>query len=172
MALSGQAGVFAVAVLCAAGVGVVLHIVGLATPEWTNLPNIPLFGSRSYGLWQLCAGGNCVDYPTKADSLAACEAFAILGMLAGCVAVVFAILQLVFKINGKPQNSKFNLAIIGGCFSAFVCILITVAVWGGEIHEPMTAGNAEIGYSFILSIVGGCLLAIAGGLECALLNSQ
>ncbi|KAI8761470.1 hypothetical protein BgiBS90_031255, partial [Biomphalaria glabrata] len=45
-------------------IGEILHIVGLATPNWTNV-STP-YGTSSTGLWKMCTAlGLCVDIPSN-----------------------------------------------------------------------------------------------------------
>ncbi|XP_059164767.1 uncharacterized protein LOC131947537 [Physella acuta] len=78
-------------------VGVVLHIIGLATPEWST----STVGTGSVGLWKNCDEGKCTDISVKIESLSACQAMAITGMLISFIAIATAVVDTVLKMYGK-----------------------------------------------------------------------
>ncbi|CAL1539313.1 unnamed protein product [Lymnaea stagnalis] len=167
MALPGGVSVPALVAVCTIGVGVLLHLIGLASPEWSALH---VNGqSVSYGLWKACLSGIeiCGDYPfdTLPDewksSLRACEAFAILGMLASFLGLAMAAISVLFPMMGKPKNAMFPVISLAGCMAAFICILIAIIVWGAKVHADYLS-KLDIGYSFILSIIGGIMIVVGG----------
>ncbi|XP_059152364.1 epithelial membrane protein 1-like [Physella acuta] len=142
-------------------VGIILHIVGLATPEWMLIKNNEL----TIGLWQACSHGVCLtfaDFPIAGlDSIKACEAMAIIGMLISFVAIATAGIAVYHNITGKEASASFQQIATATSVISFVFILIGIIVWGAKVHEPASA-VANIGYSFILSIIGGILIAVGG----------
>ncbi|XP_059152320.1 epithelial membrane protein 1-like [Physella acuta] len=144
-------------------VGAVLHIVGLATPEWS----VAKVGGGSFGLWEVCSELACVKYAdlpglvTIPDSIKACEAMAIIGMLISFVALAAAGIDLFHKISGKDASAPFRLISTATSIISFVFILIGIIIWGTKEYEPASA-VANIGYSFIQSIIGGITIAIGG----------
>ncbi|CAL1539312.1 unnamed protein product [Lymnaea stagnalis] len=183
MALPGGVNVLALVAVCIIGVGVLLHIIGLATPEWSTDSGVNDLAT-TLGLWKLCQTNSlfdiCADYPFKLlkhtmfhnpdeieSSIKACEAFAILGMLASFLGLAMAALSVAFPMMGKPKNAMFPVLSLAGCVASFLCILIAISVWGVRVHNksiyPLALDTTfDIGYSFILSIIGGILIQVGG----------
>ncbi|CAL1546898.1 unnamed protein product [Lymnaea stagnalis] len=155
------------------GVGVLLHIVGLATPEWSALHEGGASGS--FGLWKICSDDNvkgqiCMEYSSEQnypeefnDSVKACDAFAILGMVASFLGLALAAISVILPIVGKPKNAMLPVISLAGCGASFVFILIAIIVWGAKVHaDYLEKLTLKIGYSFILSIIGGILIGVGG----------
>ncbi|CAL1539309.1 unnamed protein product [Lymnaea stagnalis] len=169
MALPGGVSVLALVAVCTIGVGVLLHVIGLATPNWSAISDKGFY--RAYGLWKSCGGTieayDCDEYKfgNKFDesesSVKACEAFAILGMLASFLGLAMAALSVLLPIIGKPKNAILPVIALAGCVAAFICILIAIVVWGAKVHAEYLS-FLDIGYSFILSIIGGILIVVGG----------
>ncbi|GFR74283.1 lens fiber membrane intrinsic protein-like [Elysia marginata] len=93
----------------AVGLGVLLHIIGLATPQWVTKTQFVLeLGENvdiSQGLWQVCVNGKCNAIPdrVKLDWYKACDAMAILGMLAGMFSALMV--GIVFVMSLMNRNS-------------------------------------------------------------------
>ncbi|XP_059142023.1 epithelial membrane protein 1-like [Physella acuta] len=154
MALPGSVGVTFFIGLVVAGVGLLLEIVGLSTPEWV----VNSYHSSTMGLWEACGLGLCVSFTTKSREIEVCEAFAILGMLAAIAAVAVAVIYLVLAAMGK--NKKVIAIIVAvAAVASLVCVIICVCVFD---HYFIPGQGAKAGYSFILNIIGGILTAIGG----------
>ncbi|KAK0041239.1 hypothetical protein Bpfe_029332 [Biomphalaria pfeifferi] len=151
-----------------AAVGLVLIIIGVATPEWTAI-EVEYIDKKilrnSKGLWRICKDDVCADIvKNKAVSLEVCEAFGLLAVLSGASCLSLLLAHLILQSFRKPSK-KFllTLATLGGILSA-VFVTITASVWGAVHH---TGGrNLYVGYSLILTVIGGILLPISGVLGC------
>ncbi|XP_059164758.1 epithelial membrane protein 1-like [Physella acuta] len=167
MSLPGGISSWSLLSVCLLFDGVVLHIVGLATPEWSTSNVVGI--SYSAGLWKGCADGYCVEYPQTTAALEACEAMAIIGMFFSLFAITAVGILLVCKITGILAVSSAHHIAAALSIISFVFILIGIIVWGAEVHASNS--NFKIGYSFILSIVGGVLIAIGGIMySCSMTN--
>ncbi|BFZ22037.1 hypothetical protein BsWGS_25075 [Bradybaena similaris] len=138
-------------------VGLTLHIIGLGTPEWSFVPD----GDVTYGLWEDCISTyGCVNiFKPKSSMLMATEAFVLLGMISGIVALTAALAFIVLHIMEKAPSPKLTLVSMATGIFALVCNFIAVVIWGAGIHDPDTL---TIGYSFVFCITGGILMAIGG----------
>ncbi|BFZ22040.1 hypothetical protein BsWGS_25079 [Bradybaena similaris] len=149
-------------------IGTLLHIIGQSTPEW--MVSKPVTGG-SFGLWELCGKGVCVTYPNalKPAELEVCEAFAILGILACLASLGLALVNFVVAILGKPQYKIVPGMVLSSSIVALIFILICVIVWAAKIYNSRFT---SLGYSFILSIIGGVLTAFGGVLAYAGTNQN
>ncbi|XP_059143056.1 uncharacterized protein LOC131930539 [Physella acuta] len=95
------------------------------------------------------------------DSIKACEAMAIIGMLISFFAIASGGIDIFHKISGREAIASFHLITTATSIISFVFILIGIIVWGTKLYDPVSV-YANIGYSFILSIVGGTLIVIGG----------
>ncbi|CAL1535349.1 unnamed protein product [Lymnaea stagnalis] len=139
------------------GLGTVLHVIGLATPEWS----VEKHGTRTQGLFKGCFLGSCGEYTYKTSKLEACEAFAIIGMVAGIGATAVSLLIFLLGLLSKNRHRIFSLLVLAGSVVAFIAILICVIIYGVTIHDDISY-FFNVGYSFILSIIGGALIPIGG----------
>ncbi|CAG5119192.1 unnamed protein product [Candidula unifasciata] len=133
------------------GVGELLHIIGLSTPEWS------VYSSIRVGLWEAC-NPTCQQYILKPAEVEVCEAFAIIGMLAGLLAAALGLMFFVLTL----ANKSVRLLAIGAAVAAnvaLISILVCVIVWGAAVHP---GGIVKIGYSFALSIAGGIIHSLGG----------
>ncbi|GFR78160.1 lens fiber membrane intrinsic protein-like [Elysia marginata] len=147
------------------GLGNLLHIVGLATPEWVTADiSVPFLGSTdtTRGLWEGCIDGECDSYDKKTDWLKACQAMAILGMLAGLVAALMAGVVFVMGLMKKDSTQAIGIIALLSAISSFIMILICVIVFAVKMKEGDSGW--DFGYSFGLSIAGALLIAIGGGI--------
>ena len=58
--------VLAIVGLVCAGVGLLFQIIGVATTGWLTFSGFGL--DITSGLWKSCAGDNCVDIPSAAET--------------------------------------------------------------------------------------------------------
>lgn len=155
--------------LCVLVVGNVLHIVGLATPEWVTGDVNVLFTSVTVtrGLWEGCTGDSCdaYDEDDKTDWLRACEAMAILGMLVGCLAAFLAALIFVRYLMKKDVPKNVGLITLATAIFSFIFILICVIVYAVKMKEGDSSW--DFGYSFGLAIAGAILIVVGGSLAFA-----
>ncbi|KAH9490822.1 hypothetical protein Btru_032506 [Bulinus truncatus] len=148
--------------LSAVGLGLV--IVGLVTPLWTYAHIEKGNDTRrlSLGLWQSCADKVCEGITvTRPATLIACEVLALLSALFGVICCFVLSYHLLKQLCKRPSSQwLFTVAMATGASSA-VCIIIAVSIWRAEYYDD--EDNIYVGYSLILAVVGGTLLAIAGG---------
>ncbi|KAL5014058.1 hypothetical protein ScPMuIL_008328 [Solemya velum] len=102
-----------VALVCAC-VGLLLHIVGLATSSWF------VWGPYNSGIWFDC-GSYCADY------IQATRAFGIIGCLVG-FATICLILFGIFRTSSKVMQI-LGFLIAGG---AAACIMLCVIIFGSK----------------------------------------
>ncbi|KAK7463935.1 hypothetical protein BaRGS_00038072, partial [Batillaria attramentaria] len=121
------------------GVALIFQIVGLATTGWTS------------GRTAVQSG---FGFVTVDDWLEACRAFSIIGLLVIVGSLVVGVL-ICFMDNKMLPMIAAILA-----FVAAFCLLIEFAVFAGEYEDAV--GDADLGYSFALTIVA-FLLCIAAG---------
>ncbi|KAK7459686.1 hypothetical protein BaRGS_00038989 [Batillaria attramentaria] len=143
------------------GVALIFQIVGLATTGWTSGRTAVQSGfgfvtvDVDRGLWSACSGSSCADYSGDLpDWLEACRAFSIIGLLVIVGSLVVGVL-ICFMDNKMLPMIAAILA-----FVAAFCLLIEFAVFAGEYEDAF--GDADLGYSFALTIVA-FLLCIAAG---------
>nr|KAI8739110.1 epithelial membrane protein 1-like [Biomphalaria glabrata] len=158
--------------------GVLLHIVGLATPNWSSACSTS--GSKTkhesatmtmtYGLWKMCIGTDaCMELPsqTLTDEWRAAGAFAILGMLAGLGALGLACMYFVMRVLAKPEMKMLKVIVLAAGSVALLCVVISTSCYGGGVHQKLKENTAGfqcvyVGYSLILSAIGGILICIGG----------
>ncbi|KAK0041598.1 epithelial membrane protein 1 [Biomphalaria pfeifferi] len=140
-----------------ASAGLILHIIGTATNEWA----VSLTGS--FGLWKVCVGDICVKYdqrqiPAKYE---ACQAFALIGVIAAGLGVLLGLLQIIFAVLGKNAHRLFPFLNWSACLTAGVAIFICIVVWGATIQDDVK-NVFDVGYSYILCIVADALIPAGG----------
>ncbi|GFS09931.1 TC1 transposase-like protein [Elysia marginata] len=98
-----------VAGLALLGLGNLLHIVGLATPEWETRS-----GGGTFGLWKSCGLLRCVSYPSDhdVDELKICQATAVLGMIAGVLALALAVFMVIRKYTDKDIPKAVKIGVL------------------------------------------------------------
>ncbi|CAL1535350.1 unnamed protein product [Lymnaea stagnalis] len=147
------------------GVGTILHVVGLATVEWTVFNADSVFKTDSveikYGLWKICTSDKCVgiignnfefrdyfeDFDDRAtflqnrspdvSALKASEACAILGMLASFVATAVAAGRIAMPMLGMSTKYLFPFIPLAASMTSFVFILVAVIVWALRVHTRL-----------------------------------
>ncbi|KAK3801321.1 hypothetical protein RRG08_054825 [Elysia crispata] len=150
----------AVAVL---GLGNLLHIIGLSTPEWVTADvSSPFLGrfETTRGLFKACVDDDCVTIDDKPDWLKASQAMAILGMLVGLGAAALACIMFVMGLMNKDSFKSLGVLSFLAAVVSFIMILICVIVYAVEIKEDESGWY--FGYSFGLSIAGAILVVLGG----------
>ncbi|CAD5112441.1 DgyrCDS1663 [Dimorphilus gyrociliatus] len=134
-----------------------LHIVGIAIPEWIK------FGDTKIGLWKLCNYGNCGEYGSNAsDYIKACQAFAIIATLSLIGCLVALCLRTFTDLIRKKLLTQIIIAT--SICSAFSC-LITVAVFAGKSNDTGRK-NLHAGFALVcISLIGSIVSAILGYIE-------
>ncbi|KAK3705862.1 hypothetical protein RRG08_058943 [Elysia crispata] len=152
------------------GLGNLLHIVGLATPEWAKneLRNEGLSVTVTLGLWKSCVGSKCITISTLSElgrrgdlsQIKACGAMAILGMLAGGAALLLAVVKAIMMVMDKEHPKPLGLGALVCSIVSLALIVICVIIWFAGVQP-----GGEAGYSLGLSIVGAILIPIGGVLS-------
>ncbi|XP_059142028.1 uncharacterized protein LOC131929704 [Physella acuta] len=142
---------------CVITVGLLLEIIGVSTEEWS----VASILHATLGLRKVCLDGECTSYRSRRAVLEVTEAFAILAILGTIATLAIAVAYVTSFIMGTEK--KFSLLVLVGvvAFFSLVCAVISVSVYGSTFHPK----NMDLGYSFILTIVGGCLTALGGVLS-------
>ncbi|KAH9519889.1 hypothetical protein Btru_071149 [Bulinus truncatus] len=150
--------------------GNLLHLIGLATPGWTigttsyerTDKNTYLLFSGTYyiGLWKMCFG-ECVD-GNNTGAWKAAEAFALLGMIFGLASLAAALLYFLTRLVNKNKLDLLQLVAAVAGITSFVLIIIGVSCYGGGVHGNFEWTDKYIGYSLVLSIIGGIIILIGG----------
>ncbi|KAK3705861.1 hypothetical protein RRG08_058942 [Elysia crispata] len=153
-----------------AGTGESLHIVGLATPEWTKveLRNEGLSVTITLGLWKSCVVSKCITISKLSElgrrgalsQIKACEAMAILGMLAGGAALLLAVVKVIMMVMDKEHPKPLGLGALVCSIVSLALIVTCVVIWFVGVQQ-----GGEAGYSLGLSIVGAILVPIGGVLS-------
>jgi hypothetical protein len=160
--------------LAVLGIALLLHIIGVATPEW--VVGISNLNQRwNQGLWKICVESVCDTIPEYAvlGKLKVVRAFAIIAVLLGATAGALLSINVLFSLKGNPPHRLLAIGSLAASFAALVSIIISVAVWGSLVK---LGGGITFGYSFALCIVGGilmtigCSIAFAGYLKARNLN--
>uniref|UniRef100_A0A2C9M4B9 Claudin n=1 Tax=Biomphalaria glabrata TaxID=6526 RepID=A0A2C9M4B9_BIOGL len=147
-------------------IGEVLHIVGLATPNWTTFSTYD--GTFTLGLWKLCSTiGSCVEIPIdlKTDEMKVVDAFSIICALSGAGVLGLACFNLLARIQEKSESEPLRKFILKTGIFALVCVIISTCVYYVSIHQRFLNFNhldvsKSIGFSFILSAVGGVVIGV------------
>ncbi|KAI8761476.1 epithelial membrane protein 1 [Biomphalaria glabrata] len=143
-------------------IGLILHIVGLATPNWATIS--VLRETLTLGLWKSCVRDICFDLLpdySMADILNATRAFAIMAMLAGVKGLGLACLHIVRCIQARPETQILRLGTLAAGITALVCVIISCSVYGAGIHKKEAdTKDIHTGFSLILSAVGGVTICV------------
>ncbi|XP_052761373.1 uncharacterized protein LOC128204072 isoform X5 [Mya arenaria] len=131
--------------------GVILQLVGFATPYWNNYP------SSHRGLWKACHetfhGSQCGSYYGEPGWLKATQAFETLGFIAAVAALILIVLY-VFVPATSGKRIVFILSMVA-CFIAAGCILLGIIIYGTKM-------DYNLSWSFALCCIAGIIFAVAG----------
>ncbi|XP_055869423.1 uncharacterized protein LOC106078873 [Biomphalaria glabrata] len=136
-------------------IGLILHIVGLATPNWTTI-STPR-ATITNGLFSVCLD-TCVYIPAidRIGEWSTAGAFAILALMPGLLAFYLSCLHIDRHIHGRPENSYTKSGTLATGITAILCVFLSCFVYGAGVHKKIAeVFDADIGYSFIMSAVGG-----------------
>ncbi|XP_012943817.1 uncharacterized protein LOC106013226 [Aplysia californica] len=143
------------------GLGLLLHLVGLATPEWAVLKAM---SDRTEGLFVACFRDQpCLNLSPVPANIKAVRAMVILGLILGAVGGASALMHLVCIFTSRETKAVVPLVVIGTCLAAFIFIIIGIIVYAADYYDPLKE-SVDLGYSFALCVVGGILLASGGAL--------
>eukprot|EP00058_Branchiostoma_floridae_P009696 XP_002595184.1 hypothetical protein BRAFLDRAFT_101670 [Branchiostoma floridae] len=149
-------------------VGLVMYVVGIATPAWVIDSRLGL--RQEWGLWQICttniADRTCEGYGDISDLTAAfhfTRAFAVIGPLLLVAGVNVALVFYAEHKNSNKVQRKYGALIIAGG----ACGVIATAIFGVELRNAIGVElSISFGYSFHLTLVQGLLtvfLTVGGG---------
>ncbi|KAK3752631.1 hypothetical protein RRG08_008774 [Elysia crispata] len=154
----------AIGALALLGLGNLLHIIGLATPEWVIATPKNSYGTKlSAGLWEVCIQDICVKIPDLEDWLNACRAMAILGMIAGIGAAAMEIVSIVMFVMCKKSFKPHGPISLSTAILSSIMIIICVILYALNSEFDDTEEKESFGYSFALSIVGAIFILLGGG---------
>ncbi|KAK6165739.1 hypothetical protein SNE40_022604 [Patella caerulea] len=144
---------FAILAILLAGVGCLLHVIGLSVVYW--IVSDPFLSGAGSGLWQQCNLFRCYPYRAELipDYWRATQAFVIIGLLVGVAGLALSILSLI----KKAKLIKLLAAI--ACIVAAGCILLAIIIFGAETR---LSRSSQWGWGFILCIVSTLLFVPAG----------
>ncbi|XP_055870668.1 uncharacterized protein LOC129923488 [Biomphalaria glabrata] len=141
--------------------GLVLHIVGMATPSW--LRGIENERTLSFGLWESCIDSECKTYLSKQSDLQACEAFSVLAIVPALAALILCSVHAL-QANAEESSRKKQIHIaIALCLLSGIAVLICIFVWRFSCVDVYGISDF-LGYSFYLSLVGGILMFASCGM--------
>uniref|UniRef100_A0A2C9KQ75 MARVEL domain-containing protein n=1 Tax=Biomphalaria glabrata TaxID=6526 RepID=A0A2C9KQ75_BIOGL len=137
-------------------IGLVLHIVGIGTPSWS------VTSATVRGLWKQCNDIECATWTEDSlpHEMRVARAFAIISMLIALITFGFTVTQFIVPDLDAAKKKIFNYIILAETITVLTFIVISTACYGA-VHNKLIA-NYDIGYSLILSVVGG-ILFFAGG---------
>jgi len=137
------------------GLGLLLHLVAMATPAWSTGATWYIFGMSGeidIGPWEASEGS--VKNPSS--KVQAVRAMTILGFLAGAASAGAAVVIVVLSLLGKDKIKLLPVASAGAGAISFVFILLGVIIWAASDF------GGSIGFSFVLSIIGGIGIGVGG----------
>jgi len=101
----------------------------------------------------------------------AVRAFTILGVLAAIGAIIFAVVAAIMNGSSREGIAKsFYFLVIVAAGGAFICIFIGFLTWGRGVMGYLPKmpewypSERVLGYSYVLTIVGGLLILAGGGI--------
>ncbi|XP_013387566.1 uncharacterized protein LOC106156718 [Lingula anatina] len=162
-------GLLASSRLAKAGLGLLflgmgLHLIGFATPEWgTSGINYrrSYYASLTEGLWMRCSLKGCNYRAVPAGFVivtAVCESLALLTVLAGFL------VQCVYTCSDSKKTKCMTITILVLSIIAGLWMLIGNIIWVASLE------NLYVGYSWTLSFIGG--LCCIGAATCAALEGR
>ncbi|XP_059167328.1 uncharacterized protein LOC131949439 [Physella acuta] len=130
--------------------GTVLHVIGLASHQWS------VEGDQSQGLWRYCVQDVCRSIPERlnTDALLICRVLALAGMFFSFVSVTLIGLAIHCKTY-QYRTIVLTLLSTASSSVAFFSIVSCTTVW-----RTIYSVSSSIGFSFIISIIGGTSLII------------
>ncbi|CAL1539311.1 unnamed protein product [Lymnaea stagnalis] len=143
------------------GVGVLLNTAGLATPGLVELATYG--GYMSLGLWKYCWREMCAKYKYETvhfhdiqQILIRGQVFAILAMVSSCLGLALTFTSVALRQMGKPKIGFLHVISFVAYKFSLAFILRTLIVCGVMLQPSIL----EIGYSFILSTIGGIMILV------------
>ncbi|BFZ22042.1 hypothetical protein BsWGS_25081 [Bradybaena similaris] len=149
--------IYPIGLLCLS-VGLFMQLIGLASSSWSLKDGDPIL---YYGLWDLCTGEVCAEHKEEFvnGSIKACQAFAIMGMVVGGVALILGVTFILMTILKKSPHRFIPLAAMICGSVSFVFIDIGVVTWAGGMPIRSEVTN---GYSLAISATASVLIACGG----------
>ncbi|RUS68582.1 hypothetical protein EGW08_023656 [Elysia chlorotica] len=138
----------------------VLHIIALATPEWSTLG--ALGGFVRQGLFQRCIGDNCERIENVSNHIRASGAFGMMGALTLLATGVTCFLCLVKEVDGHTSAKIVRLVSLIMSCAAETLIIICITMYVTSDTQGLTL---EIGFSMKSAITGAVCLGISTVLQ-------
>lgn len=167
-------------VLVALGVlifGGLLHIIGLATPNWHEITfTTTVVKNQAYGhhgLWVGCSfrTSDVVDCQSHGDGSSDVEGFIVAVRALEVLALMFGVACVVvtglwFFLNIQKHRLIMMISALGTGFTAGLFGLIGIIVYAAEINSktstsPGTLFTFTLSWSFALCVLSSCLVTIA-----------
>ncbi|BFZ15554.1 hypothetical protein BsWGS_18593 [Bradybaena similaris] len=150
-----------VASLCTALVGLLLIVIGGATPQWAKDDL-----GRYAGLFDVCGPDRCVSYLPE-GGIAAAKALVAIGLLLSLIP--HGLLLRYYFIFIRRDTTHMVLPIITASLhlgAAGVALIgcIVFATSGKSVVESAFNVPVDLGYSFALTTVGSILYGVTGAL--------
>ncbi|KAK3782939.1 hypothetical protein RRG08_012834 [Elysia crispata] len=145
--------VLPVAILVFLIAGFVLHVIALATPEWSTFGVNGTFVRQ--GLFQTCFADKCHRIENPSDNVKASVAFGVMGCLALLAAASCSFFSLVKEVDGDMAPRIARVLCFLTSSAAATLIVICVITYVTNETEGVTP---DIGFSLESTIsAAGCL---------------
>ncbi|XP_055869939.1 epithelial membrane protein 2-like [Biomphalaria glabrata] len=167
--------------------GLLLHTVGMVTPNWIvvnmekDSENSGINDSRklktlTLGLWEACYH-LCIEYhcsPITDDfqrhdqgilqALKAAQVLATLGMLSGLCCLGEMCIYLFILPKQRVKSFLIKNILLWTSFISLVFIAVSTSCYAAGVHVKLDFfhQNSKIGYSIVLSGVGGAIIFLSG----------
>uniref|UniRef100_A0A2C9KT83 Uncharacterized protein n=1 Tax=Biomphalaria glabrata TaxID=6526 RepID=A0A2C9KT83_BIOGL len=165
-----------------------MHIVGMVTLNWIvvnmekDSENSGIYDSRklktlTLGLWEACYH-LCIEYhfsPITDDfqrhdqgilqALKAAQVLATLGMLSGLCCLGEMCIYLFILPKQRVKSFLIKNILLWTSFISLVFIAVSTSCYAAGVHvklEDFFHQNSKIGYSIVLSGVGGAIIFLSG----------
>jgi len=133
------------------GVGVLLQIVAMATPNWA------VSKLQEIGPWRSCLGTVCGENTGNTSGRTdAVRAMSVLGVLLGIASAGAAMLTLVIGILGKDEIKLLPMVAGAAGLGAAGFTFLGLVIWAADL------GGFDLGYSWGLSFVAMVCFAAGG----------
>ncbi|XP_078496311.1 epithelial membrane protein 1 [Lissotriton helveticus] len=112
----------------------------------------------SAGIWKYCTSGSCVivDHGDNESAMKAVQAFMILAIIFGCIALMAFIAQLFTLDKGCRFYITGSIMLV-----CWLCIMIAASIYTARFPQTFQS-NWYHGYCFILAWICFCLSFLAG----------
>ncbi|KAJ8322217.1 hypothetical protein KUTeg_000688 [Tegillarca granosa] len=134
-------------------VGILFHIVGFATPYWSDDD----YYSHN-GLWRSCYyrhvyhGQQCFKTNFSASWFEATQAFQVIGLVAAFIGLILVIL-FIFVTQTSNNRTVYIIGMVAVLVAAG-CTILSIIIFGSKV--------SALSWSFALAVIGGILYGVAG----------